>query len=140
MKLKKVTALACAMLMTVSTLAMPVSAAVQQTENFHVYINGGSVVSSKKATKGDTLGYMSIILNKRAGTTVNWVSTEKVNLRGRTASGAQCTTLATRTTAGTSRPTYNSGHGKKGTDYKLAVQYDSSNPYTHLDLTATWIP
>lgn len=137
--IKKLTAFTCAIMMMCSVLAIPVNAA-SKTENFHVYINGGSVVSSGTAKKDDSLNYMYTYTSKRSGTTVNWVSSETVNLRGRTSSGTKCTALGTRTSPGARNLTYSSGYGYKGNYYRVAVQYDNSNPYTHLDLTVKWIP
>jgi len=114
--------------------------AASESENFHVYINGGSVVSSKSARKDTPYGHMVVFVQKRPGTTVNWLSSEKVNIRGRTINGAKCTALGSRNTRGVSELDYDSGYGKQGLYYKLAVQYASDNPYTHLDLTARWTP
>jgi len=137
MKLERVMALICALVMTSFTMSIYAASA---TENFHVYINGGSVVSGSSAKKETTYDFMYAYVSKRSGTTVNWLSSETVNLRGRTSSGVQCTALGSRNTIGTSNLAYNSGYGNFGSYYKLAVQYASNNPYTHLDLTATWTP
>jgi len=139
MRLKKIMAFVFAFVIATSSCAMCVYAA-GATENFHVYINGGSVLSSSSARKDDATNYMVTYVCKRSGSTVNWFSSEKVNLRGRTSAGAQCTILGTINTPGSSVLDYTSGYGYVGSYYKLAVQYASSNPYTHLDLTATWYP
>lgn len=124
----------------ISTLATSASAAQSATENFYVYINGGAVVSSKMAEKTGT-GMMWVSIDKMAGSRVNWVSSETVNYRGRSPSGAQATTLGqTNKPTGTVKRGYLSGYGSIGSYYRMAVQYDNSNPYTRLELTATWMP
>lgn len=132
------------MLMTISillSLALTASAASQCTENFHVYINGGSVVSSQSAKRALNVGPMWANAKVRSGSTVKWLSSEYVNLRGRTPSGAKATELGTTNEPGeTVNLYYLNGYGAQGTYYKLAVQYASSNPYTHLDLTCSWMP
>ena len=133
MKFKRVITFICAIIMT--SFTMTIYAA---TEDFHVYINGGSVVSSKSSRKATTTDHMTAHVNKRTGTTVNWRSSEKVNLRGRTSSGEKCTVLGSRNTEGSSQLAFYSGHGHVGDYYKIAVQYASDNPYKHLDLTVTW--
>lgn len=139
MRLKKIMAFVFAFMITTSSYAMSVYAATG-IENFHVYINGGSVVSSSSVRKTNTYKYMRTGVMKRSGTTVNWLSSETVNLRGRTDSGAKCTVLGTQNTPGNSDLNYTSGYGHRGDYYKLAVQYSNSNPYTNLDLRASWTP
>ena len=98
------------------------------------------MVSSSSERKDNTNKYMIAYVEKRSDTTVNWLSSEKVNLRGRTDSGAKCTILGTLNTPGSSTLNYKSGHGHMGDYYKLAVQYINSIPYTNLDLTVSWLP
>lgn len=126
----------------ISTMIAPASAANlgEACENFHVYINGGSVVSSKTATK-EISGPMWSNARKQTGSSVNWLSSEYVNLRGRTNSGVKCTSLGKTNTPGeTVYLYYNSGYGTLYQPYRIAVQYDNSNPYTHLELTVCWSP
>jgi len=139
MRFKKILAFVFAIMITTSSYAMSVYAATG-TENFHVYINGGSVVSSLSVKKDNTNKHMMAFVYKRSGTTVNWLSSETVNLRGRTHNGIKSTFLGTQNTPGSSRLNYMSGYGHMGGLYKLAVQYSNSNPHTHLDLTASWTP
>ena len=64
------------------------------TENFHVYINGGSVVSSKMAEKPTATPLpMWAWVVEQEGTTVKWLPSEYVNIRGRSPSNAYATTM-----------------------------------------------
>jgi len=139
MKIKKLTAFVCAVLMMSSIFAISVSANIGY-QRFRVYINGGAVVSSFAYTKSGIADSMYTYTNKYPGTSVNWLSSETVNLRGRTSSGTKCTALGTRNTEGSRYLKYDPGYGRMNTAYKVAVQYDSSNPYTNLDLGVTWEP
>ena len=126
-------------------LAGSASANTGATENFHVYINGGSVVSSQVAYRAPNyFSRMSVWVDVREGSTVKWLRTENVNLRGRTANGTKATELLVTNTPLTGEENgvmnYLSGHGTVGAAYRLAVQYASDNPYKHLDLTAHWQP
>ncbi|GHU43971.1 hypothetical protein FACS1894111_10490 [Clostridia bacterium] len=139
MKGKKFLALLLGVTTILGTAVIPV-AAQALTENFHVYHYGGAVVSSNAAQKEDTSNYMGFAVDKRYGTTVNWVTSETVYLRGRTSGGTQCTSLASVNQPASGAMTYASGYATYGSYYRLAVQYADANPYTHLDLTASWAP
>lgn len=134
-----------ALVLAVSTLMgiMPVSVMADETvrtEDFYVYLNGGSKVSSGSARKA-VAGAMYTYTQERPGTSITWVQgVETVNLRGRSINGTQATTLGETSYAGPVYLTYNTGYGSIGSHYKLAVQYASDNPYEKLDLRCTWRP
>lgn len=139
MKIKKIVTLFLTALTLTSFATTPVMAA-KRTETFYVYLGGGSKVSSGSAKK-DVGGGMWYEVKEAPGSTITWVQgVETVNLRGRTFGGTQCTNLAQRSTRGKGTMSYFSGYGTIGSYYKLAVQYDSSNPYEHLELQCSWIP
>ncbi|MDD3278589.1 MAG: hypothetical protein PHG16_06855 [Lachnospiraceae bacterium] len=139
MRIKRVLATVLTSL-TVASLAITPVMAAQRTETFYVYLGGGSKVSSGSAVK-DVGGGMWYSVKEAPGTTITWVQgVETINLRGRTSGGTQCTTLAQRSTRGSGIMSYFSGYGSIGSYYKMAVQYDDSNPYQHLELQCSWIP
>ena len=77
---KKMVALALAMSTLVCSMSVPVMAD-SRTENFFVYLNGGSVVSSGSAKKTIT-GTMYTYTKERPGTSIKWVQGEEsINLR-----------------------------------------------------------
>lgn len=137
---KKMVALALAMSTLVCSMSGPVMAD-SRTENFFVYLNGGSVVSSGSAKKTIT-GTMYTYTKERPGTSIKWVQGEEtINLRGRSSGGTTgVTSLGETSYAGATYLTYKSGYGKVNSYYKLAVQYASDNPYEKLDLQCTWRP
>lgn len=137
---KRMVALVLAMLTAVCSISVPVMAD-SRTENFFVYLNGGSVVSSGSAKKTVT-GTMYTYTKERPGTAITWVQgVETVNLRGRSANGTTGVTYLGETSyAGATYLTYKSGYGSLNSYYKLAVQYASDNPYEKLDLQCTWRP
>lgn len=121
----------------------PASAASMATENFHIYINGGSVVSSKMAEKPTATALpMWAWVVEQEGTTVKWLPSEYVNIRGRSPSNAYATTVEQTNSPDEGKISlyYLDGYGQQGSYYKMAVQYDNNNPYTHLELTVTWSP
>lgn len=138
-RLKKLFAVGLAV-MSLATSAMP-AMAQSRSENFFVYLNGGSVVSSGSAKK-EVSGTMYTYTQERPGTSVEWVQgQETVNLRGRSSGGGTKVTALKQTKySGANYLTYLSGYGTIGNYYKLAVQYDSDNPYQKLDLQCTWRP
>lgn len=139
MRLKKALSTIMATLALTFCVTVPVLAE-QKTETFHVYLGGGSDVSSQSARK-DVGGGMWYNVKEAPGTSITWVQgVETVNLRGRTSAGTKCTALAQRSTRGTGIMKYYSGYGVMGNRYKIAVQYDSDNPYQHLELQCSWIP
>lgn len=126
-----------------TTFISPTSAASIATEDFHVYINGGSVVSSQMAEKRSATGLsMWAWVVEQEGTTVDWLPSEYVNIRGRSPSNAYATSVEQTNSpdAGDIHLYYLDGYGQMGSYYKMAVQYDNNNPYTHLELTVTWSP
>lgn len=137
---KKMVALVLAASTLMSSISVPVMAD-SRTENFFVYLNGGSVVSSGSAKK-TVAGAMYTYTRERPGTSITWVQGEEtVNLRGRSAGGTTgVTSLGETSYAGATYLSYYSGYGKIGSYYKLAVQYASDNPYEKLDLQSTWRP
>lgn len=137
---KKLVALVLAMSTAMCSISVPVMAD-SRTENFFVYLNGGSVVSSGSVKK-TMAGTMYTYTKERPGTSISWVQGEEtVNLRGRSAGGATgVTSLGETSYAGATYLTYKPGYGSLNSYYKLAVQYASDNPYEKLDLQCTWRP
>lgn len=137
---KKMVALVLAMSTMLCSVSAPVMAN-SRTENFFVYLNGGSVVSSGSAKK-TIAGTMYTYTKERPGTSITWVQgVETVNLRGRSSGGtAGATSLGETSYAGATYLTYKSGYGLMNSYYRLAVQYASDNPYEKLDLQCTWRP
>ena len=126
-----------------TAFVFPANAAYTATENFHVYINGGSVVSSKRAEKQlATALPMWAWVVEQEGSSVDWLPSEYVNIRGRSPSNQYATTVeqTNSTDEGQISLYYLDGYGQQGSFYKMAVQYDNNNPYTHLELTVTWSP
>lgn len=140
MKLKRVMATLISVVSVLTIISTPVMAA-SRTETFYVYINGGSRVSSGAAKKS-AAGKMKYNVVEAPGTSIGWAQgVETVNLRGRTSGNeAGCTSLGQTRYRGEGWLSYDSGHGTVGTFYKIALQYASSNPYTHLELQCTWTP
>lgn len=133
-----------AIVLAVSTLVGSTSVSAlanSRTENFFVYMNGGSVVSSGAAKKTE-YGSMYTYTKERPGSTITWVQgVETVNLRGRNVGTAtKATVLGETSYRGSTYLGYLSGCGKMNHYYKLAVQYASDNPYEKLDLECLWRP
>ena len=64
-----------------TAFVFPANAAYTATENFHVYINGGSVVSSKRAEKQlATALPMWAWVVEQEGSSVDWLPSEYVNI------------------------------------------------------------
>lgn len=134
--------LACILL--VSAMALPASAANSATETMYASMNGGATVSSQSARKNVTRD--SMYYQAKAATSDGWNTSgnEWVYFRGRSSSGAvQVTELAHRNYYGSLRTgymTYLNGYGSVGSYYKIAIQYDSSNPYQYVRLSVGWAP
>lgn len=139
MNLKKILSSILATTGAICLMTTPVFAQ-SVTESFYIIKNGGPDVSSKSALK--ELPYsMSFSVSRRPGTDVKWKEgVEYVYSRGRTNDGGRCTKLAHYAYSNTYSVTYDPGHGTIGKKYRLAMEYDSSNPGTHLDLQARWTP
>lgn len=127
--------------MSLATSAVVPAMAESRTENFTVYLNGGSIVSGGSARK-EVSGKMYAYVSERPGTYVDWVQgAEVVNLRGRSANGqVKVTSLRQTAYSGGYYMTYYSGYGNLNSYYKLAVQYDDENPYEYLELQCSWRP
>ena len=126
-----------------SLLTLSASAAYSVSENFDVYINGGSVVSSKMAEKAlNNRLPMWAWVKKQDGSTVKWLPSEYVNIRGRSPSNKYATSVEQVNSeyVGQIKLPYLDGYGQMGYFYRMAVQYDNNNPYTHLELTVSWSP
>lgn len=127
------------MLCVTGGIATPANAAeYMEYADFHIYKNGGSVVSDVWAqkTSGPSVPMETTIV-KAPGSTVNWLPSETVYWRGRSSSYAKATTLGEANQSLTDRElNYLSGFGTFGTYYTLAAQYADTNPYTHLEI---WI-
>lgn len=139
MGIKKIAAAMAAVVCLAGTVVVPVMAETG-IDTFYITKGGGSVVSSFSYKK-EAAGGMFYTVKENPKNSITWVQgKEIVNLRGRTINNTKCTGLASRSTRGSGTMYYNSGYGKLNEFYRLAVQYDSSNPYTKLDLICTWTP
>ena len=131
----------CALVLTVSMLAVPASAASHR-ENLKAYIYGGAVVSSVSAKKERSGNY-----NYSASpyTSDGWSARgdEWVYIRGRHQNYAQATNFARINYTGRQKDgslTYLSGYGKMNDYYRVAIEYDNNNPYQYVYLAVSWNP
>lgn len=144
MKAKKLFAIMLAMVLMVSALAIPASAANSAVEEMYASMGGGATVSSQSAKKNVTRD--SMYYNAKSASSDGWNTSgnEWVYFRGRSASGkVQVTELAHRNYYGNLREgymTYLNNYGSVNSYYKIAIQYDSSNPYQYVRLTVGWAP
>lgn len=132
------------MVLMVSALAIPASAANSAIEEMYASMGGGATVSSQSARKNVTRD--SLYYNAKAATSDGWNTSgnEWVYFRGRSASGSvQVTELGHQNYYGSLREgylTYLNNYGSVGSYYKMAIQYDSSNPYQYVVLNVGWAP
>lgn len=144
MKAKKLFAIMLAMVLMVSALAIPASAANSAVEEMYAEIYGGATVSSQSARKNVTRN--SLYYNAKAASSDGWNTSgnEWVYFRGRNGAGTvQATNYERRNYYGTLREgylTYFSGYGSVGSYYKMAIEYDNDNPYQYVLLDVGWAP
>lgn len=124
--------------------AFSVSASANSAlENMKATIYGGATVSSASAEK-TAVG--KFFFTARANTSDGWNTSgnEWVYFRGRSAkNNAQATKLVHRNYYGEQVRDYMgylSGYGTLGTNYRIAIEYDNSNPYEYVNLRMTWTP
>ena len=126
---------------TVCATAVPANAAVEYMEYdyFYVYKGQGAQVSDKFVKKWDEKrAPMYTAIYKMPGSTVEWYSTETAYWRGRSSTLANATELGS-TNVGTERNlSYLSGYGTRLSQYTIAAQYASDNPYNRLELIIYW--
>ena len=144
MKAKKLFAIMLVMVLMVAALAIPASAANSAVETMRAEIYGGATVSSQSARKN--VSRDSLYYNATSATSDGWNTSgnEWVYFRGRDSSGQVfATELAHRNYYGSLREGYLgylSSFGTVGTHYRMAIQYDSSNPYQYVVLSVGWAP
>ena len=141
MKIKRLLAVCLAAIMMVSALAIPASAATGKGE-MYASIGGGATVSNTSVVKG-TVGSYSYTADSMGSGGWSTSGDEWVYFRGRSSSGTQATSLGHRNYYGaqvSGNLSYYSGYGSVGTYYKIAIEYDSDNPYQYVDLYVTWTP
>ena len=139
---KRLIAGMAACLMAVSAFSVSASAN-SALENMKATIYGGATVSSASAEK-TAVG--KFFITARANTSDGWNTSgnEWVYFRGRSAkNNAQATKLVHRNYYGEQVRDYMgylSGYGTLGTNYRIAIEYDNSNPYEYVNLRMTWTP
>lgn len=144
MKAKKLFAIMLAMVLMVSALAIPASAANSAVEEMYASMGGGATVSSQMARKNVTRD--SLYYNAKSASSDGWNTSgnEWVYFRGRDRTGEiHATELDHRNYYGSLREGYLGylgDFGSVGTYYKMAIQYDSSNPYQYVRLIVGWAP
>ena len=128
---KRLIAGMAACLMAVSAFSVSASAN-SALENMKATIYGGATVSSASAEK-TAVG--KFFFTARANTSDGWNTSGKNN--------AQATKLVHRNYYGEQVRDYMgylSGYGTLGTNYRIAIEYDNSNPYEYVNLRMTWTP
>lgn len=111
-----------------------------ETDYFYIYKGGNPAVSNKFMEKTDDhRAPMYTYIAKYPGSDINWLSSETVYWRGRSESLARATALGTSNVATERNLSYQSGYGARLTSYTIAAEYDSSNPYTHLEVIIGWV-
>lgn len=141
MKLKRTFASIASALMLMTAVALPASAAVKNAV-LYASINGGATVSSVSAKK-ESAGNFTFVAQPNSSDGWSSQGDEWVYFRGRSSDGAQATSLAHKSYSGTKvdgQLGYYSGYGLIGTYYKMAIEYDSNNPYEYVNLYVSWIP
>ena len=120
------------------------ASATEVSENLENWkVNGSATVSTKSAKK--TVGG-AMFFAAKPYTSDGWNTSgnEWVYFRGRDSSGSNwATDLSHLNYTGYEKMNYMSylsGYGTMGYYYKMAIQYDSSNPYSYVKLTVRWNP
>lgn len=146
MKVKKMLAICLGSVLLLFTMALPVSAASPNyaIEELYASLTSGSQLSSQTARKN--IERNSMYYTAKAANADGWSTKgdEWVYFRGRSLTGAnQATELAHRNYYGSSVDgymTYFSGYGYVGERYRIAISYDSNNPYQYVRLRVGWAP
>jgi hypothetical protein len=128
---------------TTGSIITPASAAYEYLEYdyFYIYKGGEPAVSDKFAKKwDDQYAPMYTHIGKYPGSSINWLSSETVYWRGRSASLARATELGTSNVETDRDLAYLSGYGTRLSEYTIAAEYASSNPYTNLEVIIYWDP
>lgn len=129
-----------ACLMAVSAFSMSASAYGQERMIARIY--QGATVSSNSAKKTAS-GRFAVTPTPYGSDGWSSKGDEYVYFRGRTDSGEQATVLRRKSYNGTSSTewiNYLSGKASVGSYYKVAIEYDNTNPYEYVDLIVTWVP
>ena len=137
---KRLIAGMAACLMAVSAFSMSASAYAQERMFARIY--QGATLSANSARK-DSSGSFAVTPAPYGSDGWSSKGDEYVYSRGRTASGEQATALSRSSyngVASTKWLNYLSGKAKIGSYYKVAIEYDNSNPYEYVDLIVTWTP
>lgn len=137
---KRLIAGVAACLMAVSAFSMSASAYGQERMIARIY--QGATVSSNSAKKTAS-GRFAVTPTPYGGDGWSSKGDEYVYFRGRTDSGEQATVLRRKSYNGTSSTewiNYLSGKASVGSYYKVAIEYDNTNPYEYVDLIVTWVP
>lgn len=123
------------------TMITPASAyEYVETDYFYIYKGGAPAVSNNFMKKwDDQRAPMYTYIAKYPGSSINWLSSETVYWRGRSESLAKATSLGTANASTERNLSYLSGYGARMTSYTIAAEYDSSNPYTHLEVIIGWV-
>ena len=137
---KRLIAGMAACLMAVSAFSMSASAYGQERMIARIY--QGATVSSNSAKKTAS-GRFAVTPTPYGSDGWSSKGDEYVYFRGRTDSGEQATVLRRKSYNGTSSTewiNYVSGKASVGSYYKVAIEYDNTNPYEYVDLIVTWVP
>lgn len=137
---KRLIAGVAACLMAVSAFSMSASAYGQERMIARIY--QGATVSSNSAKKTAS-GSFAVTPTPYGSDGWSSKGDEYVYFRGRTDSGEQATVLRRKSYNGTSSTewiNYLSGKASVGSYYKVAIEYDNTNPYEYVDLIVTWVP
>ena len=137
---KRLIAGMAACLMAVSAFSMSASAYGQERMIARIY--QGATVSSNSAKKTAS-GRFALTPTPYGSDGWSSKGDEYVYFRGRTDSGEQATVLRRKSYNGTSSTewiNYLSGKASVGSYYKVAIEYDNTNPYEYVDLIVTWVP
>ncbi|WP_395506552.1 hypothetical protein [Hominenteromicrobium mulieris] len=137
---KRLIAGMAACLMAVSAFSMSASAYGQERMIARIY--QGATVSSNSAKKTAS-GRFAVTPTPYGSDGWSSKGDEYVYFRGRTDSGEQATVLRRKSYNGTSSTewiNYLSGKASVGSYYKVAIEYDNTNPYEYVDLIVTWVP
>lgn len=111
-----------------------------ETDYFYIYKGGAAAVSNKFMLKWDDVrGPMYTYIAKYPDSTINWLSSETVYYRGRSETLARATALGSATGFKEADLSYLSGFGARMSSYTMAAEYDSSNPYTKLEVIIGWV-
>ena len=128
--------------MAACLMAVSASASAYGQERMIARIYQGATVSSNSAKKTAS-GRFAVTPTPYGSDGWSSKGDEYVYFRGRTDSGEQATVLRRKSYNGTSSTewiNYLSGKASVGSYYKVAIEYDNTNPYEYVDLIVTWVP